>query len=252
MPPPRGTPNFLEGPGDYDVTSVVHSDTYPTIDPRNVDLSGTAVFITGGSKGLGRGMVLSFAKAGTSYIAAGARSDMSQLAVEVAAAALSANRPPPLFLPIKLDVTDQDSVDAAAQKVKTEFGRCDILINNAGVLGNLAPMADTDPVHWWSIFEINVKGSYLVSRAFIPLLLASESGRKTVINVSSVGALLVKPTARAYQTSKLALLRLAQFLDADYGSQGLVSIGIHPGNCPTDIIGDPKKLPAHMLNGTSP
>ena len=248
MPPPRGTPNFLEGPGDYDVTPLVHSDTYGAINPLTLDLQGCAVFISGGSKGLGRGMVLSFAKAGASYIAVGARSDMTQLAEDIAVAATSANRPPPKFLPIKTDITDQKSVDAAAEKVKSEFGRCDILINNAGVLGNLAPVIESDPAHWWHIIETNLRGSYLVSRAFVPLLLSSDGGPKTVITVSSVGAHLLTPGGSAYQTSKLGLLRLSQFLDKEYASKGLVSICIHPGNSPTEIIGDPKDAPDHLLN----
>ncbi|KAJ6184621.1 hypothetical protein N7519_005922 [Penicillium mononematosum] len=226
--PSQGNPEYARGARRLRCHALVHSDTYAAIDPHNYDLAGTAVFISGGSKGLGRGMVLSFAKAGASYIAVGARSDMSQLAEEVAAVALSAHRQPPHFLPIKMDVTDQDSVEAAAKVVKTEFGRCDILINNAGVLGTLTPVADSDPVHWWSIFEINLRGSYLLSR--------------------TVGAHLISPAASAYQTSKLALLRLSQFLDREYANQGLVSICIHPGNSPTDIIGDPKNVPDHLLN----
>ncbi|VUC22523.1 unnamed protein product [Clonostachys rosea] len=246
MPPPRGTLNLLEGPGDYDVTSVVHSNTYPAIDPKNVNLEGTAVFVSGGSKGLGRAMVLSFAKAGASYIAAGARSDMSQLAKDVAAAAASANRPSPKFLAVTMDVTKEDSVQAAADSVKREFGRCDVLINNAGILGRPALIIDTDPAHWWSIFEVNVRGPYLVSRAFIPLVL--ESDKKTVINVSSVGAHLRSPTGSAYQTAKLALVRLTEFMDSEYSSKGLVAMSIHPGNSPTDIVGDVSKLPGGIKN----
>ncbi|CAH0036803.1 unnamed protein product [Clonostachys rhizophaga] len=247
MPPARGTPNILEGPGDYDVTSIVHSDTYPGIDPRNVDLKGTVVFITGGSKGLGRAMVLSFAKAGASYIAAGARSDMSQLAKDVAAAAASAKRPQPKFLAIKLDVTSEDSVQAAADSIRAEFGRCDVLVNNAGFLGKSTLIADSDPAHWWSIFDINVRGPYLVSRAFIPLVLESE--KKTIINVSSMGAHLTTPTGSAYQISKLALVRFSEFVDAEYAGQGLVTISIHPGNSPTDIVGDFSKLPEILKPG---
>lgn len=216
-----------------------------------MNLAGTAVIVTGGSKGLGRAMVLSFAKAGASYIAAGARSDMSQLGRDVVAAAVSAKRPIPKFLPVSLDVTDEKCVDAAANVVKREFGRCDILINNAGILGGLKPVAESDPAEWWQIFEVNLRGAYLTSRAFTPLLLHSEKGQKTVINVSSVGAHLVNPAASAYQTSKLALLRLSQFIDRDYASQGLLSICIHPGNSPTDIIGDPKGVPDHLLSGES-
>jgi len=251
MPPPRGTPNFLEGPGDYDVTPLVHSDTYDAINPLTLDLRGCAVFISGGSKGLGRGMALSFAKAGASYIAVGARSEMAQLAEDVAAAATSANRPAPKFLPIKTDVTDQQSVDAAAEKVKSEFGRCDILINNAGILGTLAPVTESDPAHWWHIMETNLRGSYLLSRAFVPLLLSSDGRSKTVITVSSVGAHLLTPGGSAYQISKLGLLRLSQFLDTEYANQGLVSICIHPGNSPTGIIGNPKNAPDNLLNSMS-
>lgn len=249
MPPPQGTPNFLLGPGDFDVTSVVHSDTYPAIDSNNVDLNGTAVFVTGGSKGLGRAIVLSFAKAGASFIAAGARSDMSELAKEVALAAASANKPPPRFLPIKLDVTDEKSVEAAAALVKAEFGRCDIVISNAGMLGIIKPIAESDPGHWWSVFELNFHGAYLVSRYFLPLLFETEGGKKTIINISSVGAHLTTRGGSAYQISKLALLRFSQFLHGDHGRQGLISICIHPGNSLTDIFGDPSKLPEAITSG---
>ena len=215
----------------------------------NLNLAGKAIFVTGGSKGFGRAMVLSFAKAGASYLAAGARSDMSLLGRDVIAAAESAKRPIPKFLPVRLDVTDEKSVNAAANFVKAEFGRCDILINNAGIMGCLKPIAESDPAEWWQNFEVNVRGTYLISRAFIPLLLDSENGQKTVINVSSVGAHLVNPVVSAYQTSKLALLRLSQFIDREYASQGMLSICVHPGNSPTEIIGDPKDVPDHLLNG---
>ena len=152
-------------------------------------------------------MILSFAKAGASYIAAGARSDMSQLGRDVIAAAESAKRPIPKFLPVRLDVTDEKSVDAAANLVEAEFGRCDILVHNAGIMGCLKPIAESDPAERWHNFEVNVRGTYLISRAFILLLLDSHNGQKTVINVSSVGAHLVNPLVSAYQTSKLALLR---------------------------------------------
>ena len=63
--------------GDYDTPTTVHSDAYPAIDPSALDLTGRAVFIRGASNGMGRVMTLSFAKAGVSYIAAGAESDRS-------------------------------------------------------------------------------------------------------------------------------------------------------------------------------
>ncbi|ERF72992.1 hypothetical protein EPUS_08849 [Endocarpon pusillum Z07020] len=244
MPPPKGTPNILEGPGDYEVTSTIHNDTYPAIHPANVSFAGKAVFITGGSKGLGRAMALSFAKAGASYIAVGARSDMSQLAKDVEAAAVSANRSAPKFLPIKLDVTEERSIEMAAAEVEKEFGKLDILVNNAGILGKHGLIADSNPEEWWQVLDVNVRGPYLVTRAFLPILLKGQD--KFIVNVTSVGAHLVNPTLSAYQVSKLGLLRLSQLIYAEYSAQGVVSFCIHPGNSPTDIMGGPEGVADHL------
>lgn len=247
MPPPKGTPNFLEGPGDYDVTTTVHSDSYSAIDPTKVDFTGKSVFITGGSKGLGHAMVLSFAKAGASNIAAAARSDMSQVAKDVEAAALSAGRSPPRFLGLRLDVTNQAEVEDAAKAVEREFGGCDVVVNNAGIMMALEPLADSDPEIWWKVYDVNVRGAYLVSRAFLPLLLKSGGdGGKYMIQVSSVGAHLLTPTGSAYQASKLTQLRMSQFIDAENADKGVISFSIHPGNSPTDIMGGKENLPDIM------
>lgn len=228
---------------------MVHSDTYAAIDPTKADLSGKAVFITGGSRGLGRAMALSFARAGASYIAVGARSDMSQLAQDIASAATAAQRSAPKFLPLQLDVTSQQSVEEAAAAVDREFGKCDIVINNAGILGGAGPLVDTDPHDWWQVFDVNVRGPYLVSRAFVPLLL--RGGDKYLIQVASVAALLANPNRSAYQTSKVAVMRLTQLIDAEYAQQGLTTFCIHPGNCPTDIVGNFDDLPDDLKLGIS-
>ncbi|RFU26971.1 hypothetical protein B7463_g9363, partial [Scytalidium lignicola] len=237
MPPPRGTPNLIEGPGDYDVTETVHNDSYPAIDPTKADYTGKAIFITGGSRGMGRSMVLSFAKAGASYIAAGARSDMAQLAKDVEAAAKGANRTPPKFLPVKLEVSDPKSVEDAAVTVEKEFGRLDVLVNNAGIMGEFADIGLSNPEIWWETFNINLRGPYLVFRAFYSLLVKTKTSY--VVNVSSVGAHIVTPALSAYQTSKLALLRISQFIDKAHREQGIICFAIHPGNVPTDMLGGP-------------
>jgi len=273
MPPPRGSQNPLEGPGtlhtspkppaslsrlpaeiyptgDYDVTSIVHNDTYPAIDPRKANLSGKSVFIAGASKGIGAAMAISFARGGASHIGLGARSDMSALVPTILSAAKEAGRSPPQVLAVKLDVADRKSCDDAAEEVGKAFGgRCDVVIMNAGILKAMQPVADTDPDEWWDLMTVNLKGPYLISRAFLPLLLKSET--KTLITVTSVGALLRSPTGSAYQTSKLAALRLSEFVDVEYRDQGIVSFGIHPGNIPTDIVGGKDNLPEQLKHGES-
>lgn len=86
-----------------------------------------------------------------------------------------------------------------------------------------------------SAVNINVKGSYLVMRACLPLLLKGEL--KTVATVASVGALVVKPALSDYQTSKLAALRVTQFFAKENADQGVIAFSIHPGNILADMVG---------------
>jgi NAD(P)-dependent dehydrogenase (short-subunit alcohol dehydrogenase family) len=219
---------------DY-VSTEVHNDTYPAISPSNFDFDGKSVLITGASRGLGFTMAASFAKAGASQIAIGARSDLSAASTSVLEAASKAGRNPPAILTLNMDVSDPSSVDAAAAKVRSEFGRLDIVINNAGILTGSGKITDSDPEGWMRNFDINTKGFYLVLRAFIPLLIDS-GGEKTIINVSSVGAHCSTPGLSGYQISKLATLRLSEFATAEYGDKGLVVYCIHPGSIATDMV----------------
>ena len=91
---------------------------------------------------------------------------------------------------------------------------------------------------------MNLRGPYLTTRAFLPLLLASSS--PYIFNISSVGAHLKAPGWSAYQSSKLALVRFTEFLQAEYQSQGVTAISIHPGNVPTDILAKIGGVPKGM------
>lgn len=251
MPPPKGTTNPLEGPGDYTVTTEVHSDTYPGIDPRKLDLSGKAVFVSGASRGIGAQIVISFARAGASYIALGARSGLDASVASVREAAREANRPEPQILPVQVDISNVQSVEAAAAKVKESFGRLDILVNNAGVMTELGPLLlDTDPEQWWAHYEVNVKGPYLMLRSFIPLLIGTQDGLKTAVTVASVGGLISTPGVSGYQSSKWSVLKLADHVMAEYGDKGLVMFSVHPGNILTPMAGE--GMPEHLQPGRSP
>ena len=173
---------------------------------------------------------------------------MAQLTKDIEAAAVSAGRSVPQVLPVKLDVTDEQSVEKAAAEVEKEFGKLEILVNNAGILGEFGMVADSNPKNWWQVLDVNVRGPYLATRSFVPLLLKGE-GPKFIINVTSVGAHLVNPALSAYQVSKLGLLKFSQLVNAEYSPQGIVSFCIHPGNCLTDIMGPPEELPDHLKPG---
>ncbi|KAI0543974.1 NAD(P)-binding protein [Xylaria curta] len=245
MPPPKGSFNPIEGPGDYDTTSVIHNDTYPAIDSAKADLAGKAVFISGATRGIGKGISVAFAKAGASMIAIGGRSALGETAQAMRVAAASVGKPEPKILELKLEVTNQESVDKAAAEIKKIFGRIDVVVNNAGVLSS-SPIAESDPETWWNTMAVNVKGPYLVMRALVPLMLETD-GLKTFVTVSSVGAHCRSPGLSAYQTSKLAVLRLTEFLDADYSDKGIIAFSIHPGNVMTDMADGISEDLAHIF-----
>ena len=224
-----------------DYTKTLHSDTYEAIDSSNANLHGKNVFICGASKGIGRSISLSFAKAGASCIAIGARSDQAGLEKDINDAAAAAKKNPPRVLQIKLDVTDQKTIESAAASIENQFGRLDVLIHNAGIVGSPGPIVDTDPEVWWNTWDVNVRGAYLVTRAFLPLML--RGGDKQIVNVSSVGAHLIAPGMSSYQTSKLALLRFTEFIMSEYGEQGVLAYCIHPGN----IVCSPSLLPTYLI-----
>ncbi|KAK3697720.1 hypothetical protein LTR37_017302 [Vermiconidia calcicola] len=216
-----------------DFTPTIHHDTYGFIKPEQFDLTGKAVFVTGASKGVGRAAALSFARAGASYIGLGARSSMSDLEEDIQKVAAEAKRSAPKTLTVKLDVSDEASTQSAAEEVEKAFGRLDILVNNAGFLEEFRPVAESKVEEWWKVWEVNVKGVYLVARAFLPLLL--KAGMKTILNTSSIGAHVIMPGASGYQIGKLAVLRFGEFLNAEYGDKGLHVIGIHPGGVSTEL-----------------
>lgn len=180
-------------------------------------------------------MAISFAKGGANCIAIGARSGLSDVSQAIKQAAKDAERQEPVVLSLRLDVTDQKSVEEAAKQIEKEFGKLDIVINNAGILGNAGPIADSDPEDWWSVFTVNLRGPYLISRSCIPLLLKGDV--KTLISVTSVGAHCAMPGFSHYMPSKLAVTRVTQIAALEYQDKELVAYSVHPGNVLTDIVG---------------
>src|SRR5687768_14306701 len=140
------------------MTKEVHSDTYPAISPLNSNFSSRAVFITGASRGIGLEIAVSYARAGASFVALGARSGLDATVKAVIDAAKEAGRPEPVVLPVQVDISDATSVEAAAGLVKEKFRRLDVIVNNAGVLKDMGHrFAESDPEEWFSNYEINVK-----------------------------------------------------------------------------------------------
>ncbi|KAI1135924.1 NAD(P)-binding protein [Hypoxylon sp. FL0543] len=226
---PPVAPNF-----GADYCRTLRHDTYDYIDPlKQSDCRGKAVLVTGGNKGIGKGVALSYARAGASHIAITSRSDAPGAVVEIEQAAADAGREKPEVLLLQVDVTDSATVKAAAHVLEVNWGRLDIVIGNAGFLAKYEKILDGDDDEWWRSFEVNVRGSYFVAKAFLPLML--RGGDKTIINMSSTGVSHFHSGGSSYQISKFALLRLTEYLMAEYADQGLLTFSVHPGGVATDL-----------------
>ncbi|KAL8805458.1 MAG: hypothetical protein Q9223_000902 [Gallowayella weberi] len=236
----------------FNFTSTLRSDTYPAIDPSQLDLSGKYVFLSGASKGVGRAAAFSFVRAGVAAIAIAARSDLSLLEQELKEVGAAAGRKDtPYIKTIALDISDPQSIEKAAHETSQAFeGKLDILINNAGTMEEFKSTLEGDPDQWWNTWTINIRGTFLLTRTLLPLLLQGDAQMdKQIVMLTSIGAFMPAPGGSAYQMSKLALLRYAEYLNLEYGAQGIVAYALHPGAIPTDLgLTMPKFLHAKLID----
>ena len=231
-------------------TTAIHDDTYAAISPITVsNLDGKSIMITGAAKGVGRATAISFATAGASHIAVVDCASFGSLENEIANAAKRNGKARPKVMLLELDITNRGSVQEVVNTVGQTFGGLDILINNAGRFEQYVPFLESDPDSYWKSWEVNLSGTFNVVRYLLPVMLNTKHGLKTIINVSSIGALTVRKGASSYRTTKLALLRWTEFLNADYGDQGLLAYCVHPGALLTELgSGMPKEAHANLTD----
>jgi NAD(P)-dependent dehydrogenase (short-subunit alcohol dehydrogenase family) len=211
----------------------IRNDLYPAISVQktpSLAQPGKVVLITGAGRGLGRAMALQYAYAGVAALIICART-ASQLD-EVEGAIKEINSSIKVYK-YSLDVTNEDGVKKCAAEITEKEGRLDVLINNAGASAPWVPIAESDPKSWAQCMQINVLGPFLFVHAFLPLLVATAEKHKTVvdvINISSIGGLMIAPGASAYSMSKMALNRLSECAD-----KGVNCVSVHPGGVDTNL-----------------
>jgi NAD(P)-dependent dehydrogenase (short-subunit alcohol dehydrogenase family) len=216
-------------------TKGVYRDVYPAVDPQNKELSkaGKIVLITGASRGIGRhGISEAFALAGAKAIIITARK--VETLAETEAAIKKAN-PSVEVLKVALEVTSEDSVKAAFKTIGEHYSTIDILVNNAGLFGSAnQTLASGDPTAWWPDFQVNVFGTFLVTKYFLTFIGPEKDAQ--LIYLSSGAGLMVIPGNSSYSITKLADLQLAAYAAAE--NPHLKVIAFHPGIVLTDMATD--------------
>lgn len=190
------------------------------------DFTGKVALVTGGSRGLGYQMVMALAQRGADVVIASRKLDACEaVAAEVRALGRRA-------LPIACHVGKWDDIDAMIEKVYAEFGRVDILINNAG-LSPLAPSShETDEALFDKVIDINFKGPFRLASQIAARMAAGDGG--CVINVSSTGALRPIPAVAPYCGAKAALNAMTESFAKEYAPKVRVNT-LSPGPFLTDI-----------------
>lgn len=208
-------------------------------------LEGRTALITGASRGIGRAVALSFAKAGAHVIAtARTTGGLEELDDEIRALGGTATLVP-------LDLRDADKVDALGPSLHQRFPKLDILVANAGMLGPLSPLGHVPTKDWLAVLDLNLTVNWRLIRTTEPLLKASDAGR--AIFVTSGAAAKCRAYWGPYSVSKAALEALAKTWAAELANTPVRVNLINPGPIRTGMRAqafpgeDPNTLPEPAL-----
>lgn len=175
-------------------------------------LENKIAVVTGGGKGIGRGIVEAFVAEGASVLACGRGPDPGDLPDGCAWATA--------------DVARQVDVDALAERAIADFGRVDILVNNAGVQIEKTVVETTDE-DWDLLMGANARGVFQMCRRFVPVM--AQSGGGSIINIGSISGNHADPSMAIYNASKAFVHGLTRSVAIDHGGQGIRCNAICPG-----------------------
>ena len=192
-------------------------------------LNGRVAIITGAGQGIGRALAKAFAAEGAIPIIAERNRERGEaVAAEIVAASGQARA-------ITTDVADPKSVAAMAKEVEAEFGRIDILINNAAIFSTLEmrPFDQIPLEEWEAVLRVNVTGAFLCAQAVVGTMRRARFGR--IINMASGAVSLGRPNYLHYITSKAALDGMTRSLARELGPHGITVNAVLPGATFTEI-----------------
>lgn len=192
--------------------------------PGEKKLAGRIALVTGASRGLGSAIALELARRGAHVIAMA----RTQGALEELDDAIRALRGEATLVPC--DVTDFPALDRLGAAIFERWGKLDIFVGNAGILGPLTPISHCDPDKWDKLFAVNVTANYRLLRSLDPLLRASDAGRVALISSGAAQRADYRAFWGPYATSKAAVDALLRSYAADtVNVSAIKAMSVNPG-----------------------
>ena len=189
-------------------------------------LSGKKAIITGAGKGIGRATALALAKEGVSLgLIARTEGDLQKVADEVKADGVD-------VYVASADVSSNEQVTSAVDKLLSQLGTVDILINNAGI-AKFGGFLELDVEEWEKVIQVNLLGMYYVTRAVLPKMIDNKSG--DIINISSTAGEKGGPVTSAYSASKAGVLGLTESLAMEARKHNIRVTALTPSTVVTDL-----------------
>ena len=213
---------------------------------RSDSLRGKVALVTGGARGIGRGIALCLAEAGAAVAVAdlhpepfsGERYYRLRERVSTEEEKVStADRARELGVAAtqhQMDVADPASVAQAVAQCVSELGEIDVLVNNAAIVNNIASIADMSPESWDHEIKVNLSGAFHCVQAIAPGMAARGWGR--IVNIASVAARLPSPGQAAYSASKAGVIAFTQAVAQEFGASGVTANAILPGLIGTPLV----------------
>ena len=202
-------------------------------------LTDQTAIVTGGGRGIGKAIALALARAGANVLVCGRHQEtLQQTAREIDQLGRRS-------LAIVTDVSQDNEVEAMVQSALHEFGRLNILVNNAGIVGPTAPITAVTRADWDQTLAVNLTSAFLCARAVLPAMIERGSGK--IINISSVAGRMAYALRAPYAVSKWGMIGLTKTLAQEAGPHGIQVNAVLPGPTAGDRMQTVISRRAHEL-----